>query len=390
MDSDELFQKALQSRKIKEAFLAKELLEFLYENQERIVSSVEIAATVFDDHRPVDAERRVRERIYDLKKRLEDFEVRFESDIRFDIPDATVGPYGGYRLRCVKKDPLAPAKVFWKAHTASNDVQFLYAEPAFFFDPDKASYIRYYDVNPSGNDSHSAVAELNAKHGIALKRLLGADPMDKLSPRHVFIGLGEMEAMDVLSEWFRRESFLNTRRNGSQRVLSLQEAGGCPVVFGNARSNHLLQAAFDSKDGKRFCYRQHDTLNGFITIQRASEDERQALRDFKVSEDHDGQISAGLAATLSPLRDRLALIHRIKVPGGEGSATLISSDYTFGIRQVATALTNDKQAAEIMRRTGWREQKIPEVFEMIFKVQSAPMYFEHDADKAELLAWRPR
>jgi hypothetical protein len=201
------------------------------------------------------------------------------------------------------------------------------------------------------------------------------------------VDLGDFEAMDVLSEWFLRRSLLVTRRNGSERVGSIQDEG-CPILLGTVRSSRFIEPLLNSEEGKHFRYRQHEDLNGFIKIRGAETQERAATSKFAVREDAGDEMVVGHGATLSAVRDRLALVHRMRIPDAKGTMTMLSCDSTFAIRQVAPALTDEEQAANIMKKTGWNERTMPPSFEMLFRVKAAPMNIEHDAGLAELLAWR--
>lgn len=104
--------------------------------------------------------------------------------------------------------------------------------------------------------------------------------------------------------------------------------------------------------------------------------------------EEEGQTIAGNKAELPAVRDRLAIVHRMPTPEGKGTITMISSDTSLAIQQVALALTDDGQAGAIMDKTGWTETTLPKSFEMLFGVRISPANIEHGAGDAELLGWR--
>lgn len=96
---------------------------------------------------------------------------------------------------------------------------------------------------------------------------------------------------------------------------------------------------------------------------------------------------AGSGMTLSVKRTRLALLTRMPNPESESQAiTLITSDTTLAIQQVAHAITNDNELKPILATLGWPEKPLPPSFEMLFSVDIAPSGVDDNASPAHLLA----
>jgi hypothetical protein len=75
-------------------------------------------------------------------------------------------------------------------------------------------------------------------------------------------------------------------------------------------------------------------------------------------------------------------------PGGTNSVTMISSDTTLAIQQVAMALTDNKQTYQILTKLGWPEEPLPPSFEMLFSVQIGAGDIDDDSTLPKLLAYR--
>ena len=380
-DPEQLMERILQSPPFVKAKKARKLLAFLVKNRDRIVSGPEISKELWNLPGNQHDGEHVRERVHDLRERLRRIEEVTDSTFYFEIPDAAV--CGGYRVAFPERKGRAASAGFWRPHTKADDVRVIYPEPVFYFDPITAKYIRYYDTNPS--EYRSAVGELEARHGKDLCPLYGLPLSEHVAPRCVFVGIGEVAALDMLAEWFLHRSFLKVRRQASSRTTSVLE--GCPILIGSERTNHFIEELLNSEEGQEFGYRLHADI-GFVTIRNAKEKEKAALQKFSVREENDGQIVAGHAPTLSIKRDRLAILYRMPTPGGRGTITMISSDTSLAVQQVAKVLTDDEEAGNIMQLTGWSELTMPRSFEMLFAVRVAPTSMEHEAGEATLLGWR--
>jgi hypothetical protein len=159
-DKDKLYEWALNAPDIRNAPKARDLLKCLFENWGRPIQAGEVWTKALREKGSYHGFR-VRERVSDLRKRLGKIAASTDSPVSLQVPNA--GPKEGYRLIVGEKPRRGAADGFWDVHTRADDVLMVYAEPVFFFDPEAASYIRYFDVNPRGGDAESSIAELEAK-----------------------------------------------------------------------------------------------------------------------------------------------------------------------------------------------------------------------------------
>jgi hypothetical protein len=373
----------LLTKNFKNASLRSKLLKYLFENRHRYVSSDEIMDKVFglEEAPYLKDENRVRERVGDLRRALEDFALTTDLPVICSLPEAVQGL--GYKLEFKPRNPDCEAVRFWKPHMTTSPLLLVYAEPVFFYDIVTGAYMRFRDVNPRSDDRNIAIEALDARHGEELRKQLGSSLEARLRPTRSYVGVGEIAAVDVLSEWFSR-SFRQIEKEASERVFSTT---GCPILLGSTRTNKLIDCYLGCEEGRHFHYRLHTGRFNSISIASPSEHERASLAKFTLTDEGDS-ICAGNAPTLSQARDRLVIVHRMFVPGTKRTVTMISSEATLGIKQVALALTEDDQLAPIIERLQDQDGILPSTFELLFSVRIAPAEIQHEAGLAEFLCCR--
>jgi len=377
-----LIDDILSTSAFKKASLRSKLLSYLSDHRERYVPSDEIMTQVFGlTEAHLKSEERVRERTKDLRDALEEFDLVTDLPQVCTLPNATQGE--GYKLRFDPRDPLSPAKVFWRAHLGKYPPILVYTEPMFFYDIVTGGYMRFLDVNPE-SIGETAITELDARHGAELRKQYGSSLEERLRPTRIYVGLGEVAALDILGVWFSQKAFIHVAKEASDRIAVLR---GSPILLGGSRTNKLIDSYLNCEEGRHFGYRLHETKFKFVSIANATEAEKSSLAKFSITQEGE-YTHAGNMATLSQVRDRLVIVHRMLVPGSKRTVTMISSEATLGIRQVACALTEKDQVAPIVKALANGDGSLPNSFELLFSVRIAPGNMEHEAGDAEFIAYR--
>lgn len=380
---ERLIDDILRVGAFRNATLRRQLLMYLFEHADRCVSSEEIAKKVFgltDKYKGTD--ERVRERTADLRDALKEYALTTKGSLVCSLPLGVSGK--GYQLKIEAQERDAPTVAFWSAHLGKDAPILVYTEPIFFYDIVTGGYIRFLDVNPRSSDREQAIAALDSKHGAELRKQYGSSLEERLRPTRIYVGLGEVAALEMLSAWFTHRAFIHPEKEASDRIVTTT---GSPILLGGSRTNKLIESYLGCEEGRHFGYRMHATKYKFISIHQATEAEKKSLRRFSVADEGE-YTHAGNMATLSQVRDRLVIVHRMPVPGSRRMVTMISSEATLGIKQVAAALTNDEQAVPVIKALADEQGTLPESFELLFSVRIAPANMEHEAGMAELLACR--
>lgn len=334
-----------------------------------------------------DLSQNVRERCRDLRAALIDHFADVRDGWRIDLPPAVQGE--GYRLALLPRtDPHKATFSFWQPHFQSGDVVLIYAHPIFYYDINDGFYLRFLDTNAEVTNREAALVELDRLHNEQLKKWYGGFPKDSLRPTHVYVGIGEVAALDLLSEWFAQRPFIRVKKAVSDQISSVKSFA--PILLGSFRSNRFINAFLGSEEGQHFGYRIHESLVGHIAISKPSAEETALLQRFQARADNDGgRLIAGSPASTSPVRDRFVVVTRMRNPGSKTRyVTIISSDTSLAIQSVAQLLTDDDQITEMMHAMGWPASALPSSFEILLSVRIAPGNMDDEADHPELLCWR--
>jgi len=158
-----------------------------------------------------------------------------------------------------------------------------------------------------------------------------------------------------------------------------------PIVIGTARTNPAVASIMGSRAAEFLSYRLHPEKFAWVRIRDFSEqsDIAKALKSLDSTPDAIGDF-------LTPHAEiTVGIVSRIANPAGAGAMTFICSDGIFTTRQIAAALTDEKQLRRIFQKMGWRlDQKVPETFEMMFLVRLWPGGMDDEGAEAELLGGR--
>jgi hypothetical protein len=382
-----LVQKALKSAGLKKAGNLQKLLEYLEKHIKDEITADDIWEEVLEETESETDGQRVRELVSRLRSALEDIAADSGEDEFLYMPYADeIERNGrkGYRL-VVRHRFKRATEVFWGDHLRSKNIRLVYAEPVFYYDIVSLAYIRYLDTDPESTKHDVAMKELESKHGDELRKFYGEGIGERLRPTRVYMGIGEMQSLDRLTTWFERRALVKPEKDVSDRVTGLQ--GSCPILLGSERTNRIMKNYLDTKEGRKFCYRGSMERVGYVEIHGANDPEKKAIAGYEFSE-RNGVTVFGRGATIAQVRDRPAIVTRMRMPGSKGTVTMISSDSTLAIREVAYALTDDDNTETIMAASGWQPTDVPREFELLFSVRIAPAHFEHEGSLPELMGAR--
>jgi hypothetical protein len=393
-DRKTLVNIAVKTPGLKNAGYLRKLLQSLDEHE--VLTADDIWEEVLEEREKETEDQRVRELVSRLRKTLADIAHTKGASQYLEIPSAdddwdeqrgkTV-----YRLIVKERTASTETEEFWRPHSRQNNVTLVYAEPVFYYDVKELGFIRYLDTNPRSVDSEIAIGELEKKHGKELRAYFSGELNARLRPSRVYVGIGDVAAMDMLQRWFRKYVSLSVRFEASDRVAGLQ--GGCPVLLGSERTNRFIENYLNSDEGKKFCFRQSKNLIGHVDVRNVREAEKGNLAGYiglpGYSMTEEGPVTvAGMLPTISQQRERFVILTRMPVPGGKGWATMISCDSTLGVREVAAALVKDRELGKIFAKAGIDKGQIPPSFEMLFSVRIAPAEIEHEAGTPKLVGFR--
>jgi hypothetical protein len=304
----------------------------------------------------------------------------------------------------LKVTPLtdSPTMAFWRPHVDENNVTLVYSQPIFYWDIQQEGYIRFLNTNAHSGTYDEAFDELESRHGDEMRKWYGETPARKrLRPGRVFVGMGEMAAMDMLAEWFHRWPWLKVEKKPNEAVPAFR--GISPVLLGSQRISKHIYTLLNSPAGQQFRYRLHDTRIGYGVVRNAKREEKPILEQFAkdvvklpLQENGDTVIPVSPMA-LTAERTRLAILTRIAKSGNSGTVTMISSDTTLGIQEVARALTTEEYrtdgekplVTEILEAFGWPKHPLPAAFEVLFSVEIARHGVDDEAEIPRLLVASP-
>jgi len=388
---DSLIESVIESPEFGSAPQRASLFRYLWENREvfsRPIDIWELALQPYSrsKHRNeehYDFESAVRQSCLELRQFLYRHFAGFNDGWGFILPLGTPGR--GYQLQAVPLNRYGPTNEFWRAHARAESIVLVYAEPTFYYDILNDGYLRFLDTNVHSDDQEMAWSELEKLHGKVLAAY-GIAIRQRLRPTHVYIGIGEVAALDTLGKWFYERAGVQVQRVASGKIASVSKYS--PILIGNMRTNRFIKSFLTSRQAQHFHYGLHETMIGHITLDKNDAKEIEAVAGLKSSADGKGRAILGQRATLSAVRDRFAILTRMPNPGGTGSITMISSDTSLAIQQVALALTDNKQTYEILTKLGWPKEPLPPSFEVLFSVQIGAGNIDDDATFPKILAYR--
>jgi len=380
-----LVKEILKTPAFKRAPLRSELLRYLYGRIHRVqgISRKLLAAEVFKS--PHYDEGAVGERCLDLRNALIEYAESGPGLVRkwrCELPPAI--PAEGYKLRFINQ-VAAPGMTgtFWQAHlTQARNIIVVYNEPLFYRDMEAMAATRYIDINydQTQTSQEAIMLELKNKKPAAYK--------DCVYPSFLYLMSGEIAARDYLAEWFASVAGVRIQGRITRHTTSSEIAQSSPVLLGNFRTNYFIRSVLDSPHCQQLDYGLHAARFGTIVIRNATPDEATASEKYphRVFENNDLVLNTIWGVN----HDVFGIVTRIPNPyEDEGVITIISSDYTRAIEQIAHALTNEHRFAALGTQAGWSvDSPLRSCFQCIFAVRLGPVNMDTEARPPVLLATR--
>jgi hypothetical protein len=153
-----------------------------------------------------------------------------------------------------------------------------------------------------------------------------------------------------------------------------------------------MRNILESASCEHLDYRLDHEGFGTVTIRNPGEQERKALP----KQDGDRGRTAGEGSTLlltgapEANRDVFGVVTRIPNPyDNEGAVTIISSDHTRAVEQIAHMLTDEHRLSVAIAQAGWPADELPPAcFQCLFAVRLGPVNLDTEAKPAVLLSTR--
>ncbi len=384
-----LVKEILHTPEFRRAPLRCELLRYLFAHVHKLqgVSRKTLAADVFKSVRY--DEGAVGERCMDLRNALKSYAESGPGQVqtwRCELPAAV--PAEGYRLRFVNQ-VAAPGVTgaFWQAHLSpARNVLVIYNEPLFYRDEAEQAVTRYLDINHDQpqTDRELALNLLRTKRPAAYKQ--------NLHPSYLYLLSGEVAACQAIEAWF--ETVAGTRAQGriGRRLTPPEIAQSSPVLLGNLRTNSFMRSILESAYCKHLDYRLDPDVFGKILIRNATGDEGEL---FARQRDHGSSVrkirgnGLSLQSASEANQDVYGIVTRIPNPyDNEGAVTIICSDHTRAVEQIAYLLTSEQRLSNANLSSDWPAERMPACFQSLFAVRLGPVNMDTEAKPAVLLCSR--
>src|SRR5437763_5031345 len=380
-----LLKDILRTQEFRRAPLRAELLRYLFDriHKPQGISRKTLAAEVFKSARY--DEGAVGERCLDLRNALKEYAESGAGQVqtwRCELPPAV--PSEGYRLRfinCV----AAPGTtgVFWQAHLSpARNVLIVYNEPLFYRDEADHAVTRYLDINHDQTQTNREIAlqELRSKRPKAYK--------ERLHPSYLYLLSGEIAARDCLEDWFETVAGVKVQGRIGRRITSPEIAQSSPILLGNLRTNSFMRNILESSHCEHLGYRLDPDGFGVVAVRNASEQEKEILARQTGSGSQGKDLVLESASEAN--RDVFGIVTRIPNPyDNEGAVTIISSDHTRAVEQIAHTLTSEHRLSSVSAQSGWpAEAPMPTCFQCLFAVRLGPVNMDTEAKPAVLLTTR--
>jgi len=358
---EELVQRIASSDLLERGGNGRKLLLFLWRNRTKNVTAKFIEVRFFRQElgkKPSERERSAMA-LTTLRKKLAEYGEREKHEKWLcDIPVKPTGE--GYTLRFSRfAAPIdTAAKRFWKAHLdQAEDTVVVSGSHLFFFNQEKNIVFRLPFFNP----------KQNWDEGDIIKHFKMAHPeidIDGFAPwQNTYLATGDVEAYQALAGFFHRETGTFIERKTNHSITLEHVRRQAPILVGRPQTNPYIDAMFkDSAKASGLGYRIAEQ-KGLVRINGIRKKERADLKAFKVSPE-------GVVGPIIEMGKVFGIVSRFPNPGGRGPITIIACDYYARvIGRIVQALTNDKDAQEILDQVGWPEDKpLPDAFEMLFTV----------------------
>jgi hypothetical protein len=324
-----------------------------------------------------------RQQVTDLRSKLDEYAASPEGLRQHWRCDCPKGIYDLTFKRITK-----PTRVFWQAHLSdpNRPVIVVCNELMFYQDFENNKIVRFTDVNPETEDKERQLAELRNRYPAALQE----NP--NLQPMFLYLVSGELAAADKLNDWFEQNEQRKALRRISRMRIDDELFASSPILLGTTRTNRYIRKFLvESKtEAGQFSYnftgsfRETEILNlDKFPAERAN------LQQYK-----DQLRSNGRGVILSSQIQRegyaFGVVWRMRLPGNRRNpVTIIASDSTHAMQQIAHALVDDQQMRLILDEMAWSlSEPLPGRFELLFSVLIEPGSLDFTAGPAELIGWR--
>jgi len=384
-----LLKDILRTREFKRAPLRTQLLSYLFEriHKPQGISRRVLAEEVFKSARY--DEGAVGERCLDLRNALKDYGESGTGQVqkwRCELPAAV--PSEGYRLRFINQVAAPGATgAFWQAHLSpARNILIIHNEPLFYRDASVETITRYIDINLD----HAQMTREIALEALRSRR--PAEYREELYPSYLYLLSGEVAARDYIAEWFEAVAGVKTQSRIARRLSSPEIAQSSPVLLGNLRTNSFIRSFLESSHCQHLDYVLAPQKQfGVIEIRNVNAQEEQLIggQNLRSSRSNHGN-SLLLKSSFEANEDVYGIVTRIPNPyDEEGAVTIISSDSTRAVEQIAHTLTSEHRLSAVSIQTGWHnEGPKPTCFQCIFAVRLGPVNMDTEGRPAVFLAMR--
>jgi len=380
-----LVKTILRTPEFKRAPLRTELLRYLFERihkpqgmSRKIIATEVFKSTQYD-------EGAVGERCLDLRNALKEYAESGPGQVqkwRCELPPAV--PSEGYRLRFINQ-VAAPGTTgaFWQAHLSpARNVLIVYNEPLFYRDGSDQTITRYLDINHDQTQfsRETALQELKEQRPGAHK--------EGLYPSFLYLLSGEVAARDYIEEWFASVAGVKAQARIARRMTTAEIAQSSPILVGNLRTNSFMRNVLQSAHCEQLAYNLHPEKFGTVVIKDANEKELELTAGNRKRSRQKNDLH--LETTSDANQDVYGIVTRIPNPyEDEGAITMISSDYTRAVEQIAHTLTSEHRFAGMSTQVGWSaDEPLPACFQCLFAVRLGPVNMDTEARPAVLLTVR--
>lgn len=375
-EHEALIAEILDSRFFRRAAKRRKLLSLLF-SQERPRTGEKLA-----EHLGVDP-RAFRQQVTELRLQLQKYASSPAGLRQHWCCECEEGIYELTLTRITK-----PTRVFWQAHLSDphRPIIVVCNELMFFQDFANNKILRFTDVNPETEDKKQQLAELRHRHRDALR-----DNPD-LQPMFLYLVSGELDAADKISEWFEQNEQRKAARKISRMRIDDEVFGSSPILFGTTRTNRYVRKFLEeSKAGSsQFSYRFTDNFRETEILNLARfPTERANLQQYKEQVRTNGS-GIILSSRTQSEGYSFGVVWRMPLPANRRNpVTIVASDSTHAMQQMARALVDDHQMKAILDQMAWPLSKpLPPRFELLFAVLIEPGSLDFTAGPAELVGWR--
>jgi hypothetical protein len=338
---------------------------------------------------------RVRDRCRALRIALDDYAAELREGWHIELPAAVRNK--GYRLEWTRvRDRLSATQSFWEPHLAIGSrrsdpsVSVVYPELLFYQHWPSHFTFRYYHLN--AQDEIMALHELKARHPKMHR--------DGLLAAHPYVPAGDIEARDMITQWFDRNAMVKVEHVVPRRNSSPAIAEGSLILLRSSASNPLVRDILTHPTAPQLAFYLH--AEGVIANSRRSyritikgtpkppgDAEMQRLAPYK-------PVRVGSDYQLDFSREQgveLAILCRIPNPHGGAPVTIFNTESDRAVYQLARLVTDESRLSAAMdaydatQPEPW-PRPAPASFEILYALHLGSASTEDREASLEPLAWR--